>query len=463
MLNYFNFKPFHGQFLLTNDLGCYAFLEKQDFRSLLEGRLDPHSEVATVLRQKSFLVDGSMQAFVNGNDYRLREAKNYVFNATSLHIFVVTTACNMNCVYCQANNGTLKPTGFMDEETAEKAVDIALESPAKYLSFEFQGGEPLLNFRVIKHIVEYTEQRKMDKLIQYSVVSNLTLLTDEMISFFQKYQVCISTSLDGHALLHDYNRPYRDGTGTYADVLKAISRVKQAGLKVGAIQTTTRKSLHYAREIIDAYCDLGFHSVFLRPLTPLGCAKQLWRQIGYTPQEFTAFYETALQYILQKNQEGYTFQEGHASLLFSKILHGYPVNYMELRSPCGASIGQMAYYVNGDVFTCDEARMIFEMGNDSFRLGNVFTHRYMELMQSTACRTVCISSITESIPSCCDCVYQPYCGVCPVVNLALYNDLLPKTPRNYRCGVYSGILDTLFAIIQKAEKDTMQILESWYA
>ena len=132
----------------------------------------------------------------------------------------------------KANNGTVKPTGFMDEETAEKAVDIALESPAKYLSFEFQGGEPLLNFRVIKHIVEYTEQRKMDKLIQYSVVSNLTLLTDEMISFFQKYQVCISTSLDGHALLHDYNRPYRDGTGTYADVLKAISRVKQAGLKV---------------------------------------------------------------------------------------------------------------------------------------------------------------------------------------------------------------------------------------
>lgn len=463
MLNYFNFKPFHGQFLLTNDLGRYVFLDKQDFRALLEGKIDPQSEIMVALKEKAFLIDSSKQAFVNENDYRLREAKNYVFNATSLHIFVVTTACNMNCVYCQANNGSVKPKGFMDERIAEKAVDIALESPAKYLSFEFQGGEPLLNFPIIKHIIEYTEQRKKDKQIQYSVVSNLTLLTDAMISFFQEYQVHISTSLDGHAMLHDYNRPYRDGTGTHADVLKAIERVKQADLKVGAIETTTRESLQYVREIIDAYCDLGFHSVFLRPLTPLGCAKQIWNRIGYTPQEFTAFYRTAIEYILQKNKDGYAFQEGHASLLFSKVLHGYPVNYMELRSPCGASIGQMAYYANGDVFTCDEARMLYEMGNDAFKLGNVFTHRYRDLMQSSACRTTCISSITESIPSCCDCVYQPYCGVCPVVNLALYNDLLPKTPHNYRCGVYSGILDTLFAIIQKADENTMRILESWYA
>ena len=106
-------------------------------------------------------------------------------------------------------------------------------------------------------------------------------------------------------------------------------------------------------------------------------------------------------------------QEGHAATFFSKILHGYPVNYMELRSPCGATLGQMAYYTNGDVFTCDEGRMLYEMGNDAFRLGNVWENTYSQLVHSSTCRAVCLASITESIPGCCDCVYQPYCGVCP--------------------------------------------------
>jgi His-Xaa-Ser system radical SAM maturase HxsB len=370
----------------------------------------------------------------------------------------------MNCVYCQANNGITKPTDFMDQDTAQRAVDIALESPARHLSFEFQGGEPLLNFPIIQYIVEYAESKKGEKCIQYSVVSNLTLLTDEMIAFFREYDINVSTSLDGDAWLHNQNRPYRVGNnGTYQDVLSGANRLRDAGVCVGAIQTTTRASLSHAKDIINTYCENGFNSIFLRPLTPLGCASRKWEEIGYTAEEFSAFYKEALVYILEKNKQGFALQEGHAATLLSKILHGYPINHMELRSPCGAAIGQMAYYSNGDVFTCDEGRMLYEMGNDSFRLGNVNECRYAELVSSTVCRAVCLSSITESIPSCCDCVYQPYCGVCPVVNLALYRDLLPKTPKHYRCSIYSGILDTLFGLIQENDDTTMQIIESWYA
>ena len=90
----------------------------------------------------------------------------------------------MNCVYCQANNGKKNSTLFMTKEMAEKAVNIALSSPAESLSFEFQGGEPLLNFDVIKHIVSYTESVKGCKNVSYNVVTNLTLLTDEIIDFF---------------------------------------------------------------------------------------------------------------------------------------------------------------------------------------------------------------------------------------------------------------------------------------
>lgn len=464
MLNYFRFKKLNGQYLITNEFGRFAFLDKTQLRDLMAGQLPQGSDLWNHLEQERFVFSGSIPAFTAENTHRMRDSKNYLFGATSLHIFVVTTACNMRCVYCQANSGTGPTPGWMDRETAMRAVDVALQSPDLHLTFEFQGGEPLLNFPVIRTIVEYAESKRADKIIQYSVVSNLTLLTDEMISFFAQYRVGVSTSLDGPAWLHNVNRPYREQTaGTYADVISGVARLRAAGVQVGAIQTTTRNSLAHAREIVDSYCDNGFDLIFLRPLTPLGCANKEWAEIGYTPDEFNRFYQEALDYIIEKNRQGHRLQEGHAAIFFSKILHGYPVNYMELRSPCGAAVGQMAYYCNGDVFTCDEARMLYEMGNDAFRLGNVKEQQYTDLVSTPACRAICLSSITEAIPSCCDCVYQPYCGVCPVINLALYQDLMPKTPNHYRCSIYGGMLDTLFGWIQHSDTETLKLLESWYA
>ena len=154
-LNYFNFKKFGGKVLLTNDLGKYIFVSEGDFKKIIAKMVESGSELEKRLLEASMIYSDTDLDYSNLNMYDIREQKSHVNSATSLHIFVVTTSCNMSCVYCQANNGMTKPHLFMDKETAERAVDIALQSPEEYLSFEFQGGEPLLNFDVIKHIVKY--------------------------------------------------------------------------------------------------------------------------------------------------------------------------------------------------------------------------------------------------------------------------------------------------------------------
>ena len=461
MISHYNFKRFTADtYLLTNDLGDYCFLPVSEFEKLVFYRDKLSEQSIDALTASRILIDGSYHHFVDENVPYARDCKNYVFSSTSLHIFVVTTQCNHRCIYCQANNG--QPLyDVMDAATAERAVDIALQSPAMQLSFEMQGGEPLLNFPVIKRIVEYSEQKRGEKQVSFSVVTNLTLLTDEMIHFFCEHKVSISTSVDGDEVLHNANRPYANGKGSFHDVMRSVERARTAGLQIGAIQTTTRMSLPYATEIVDAYSHYGFSSIFVRPLTPLGCAKRRWKTIGYTEEEYVQFYREVFEAILKKCQRGQHIQENYATILLSNILQKYPANYMELRSPCGAGLGQMAYYTNGDVFTCDEGRMLFEMGNDSFRLGNVFNNSYHDLIKAPACRATCLASTTESVPSCCDCVYQPYCGLCPVINLALYGDLVPKEPNHYRCKINTGILDYLFALIQLNDDDTMNILYSW--
>ncbi|MEI3438353.1 MAG: SPASM domain-containing protein [Blautia sp.] len=86
--------------------------------------------------------------------------------------------------------------------------------------------------------------------------------------------------------------------------------------------------------------------------------------------------------MIELNKQGKNIVEGHAKMFLTKIFCHDAGNYMELRSPCGGSIGQLAYYYNGKIYSCDEARMLAEMGDDSFCLGNVFEDDYQSIMQS---------------------------------------------------------------------------------
>lgn len=461
MLNHFNFKTIdEGKILATNDFGQYVVLDIQDFNSLLSGSINRETELYDMLRNKHFLLEREDLLSEEILD-QMRNAKNYLFLPTSLHIFVVTNMCNANCVYCQARTKEHPTHGLMTKETGEKAVDIALQSPTDQLTFEFQGGEPLINFDTIKHIVEYSEENKKDKSIEYTIVSNLSLLTDEMAAFFKKYEFKVSTSVDGPMKLHDTNRPLLSNQSLFEKTKEGIQKIRAADIPVGAIETTTRYSMSFSQEIVQTYIELGFSSIFLRMLTPLGFAQEEWSKIGYTAEEYVDFYKSALEIIIEQCKNGVYICENTATIFLQKILNGHAVNYMELRSPCGATLGQLAYYYDGSIYTCDEARMISEAGDQTFKLGDVFNSRYTDLVNSKTCRAVCASSILETLPGCCDCVYMPYCGVCPVINYAIQGDPILQYAHGYRCKVYSGILDFLFEKLIKGDKETKEILCSW--
>ena len=461
MIAPFHFKKLKNRLLITNDLGQYDFLTPEEFEKFSNNRLEKEEPLYQRLEEERFVYDTSPEKFAEDIKMELRSGKSYLFSATSLHIFVVTNFCNGCCVYCQAQSKKENACKKMSFETAEKAVDLALQSPQRELTFEFQGGEPLSNFPVIRHIVEYAQKKakEKEKKVHYSIVSNLSLLTEEMLAFLKEHEISISTSLDGNHSVHASNRPLADGRDSYEVLREKLKLLEEQQVSYGAIQTTTRKSLSCSQEIVEEYVFLGMHNVFLRPLTPLGYALERWSEIGYTTEEFLDFYRKSLEYLLELNKDGTSIKEGHAVIFLTKIFDHYGVNYMELRSPCGAAIGQMAYYYDGNVFTCDEGRMLYEMGDASFKIGNVETDTYDTLINSRLCRMVCKCSILESLPKCCDCAYQPYCGTCPVLNYALEKDPVSRKSHSYRCRIYEGMLDILFELLM--EEDNREILRSW--
>ena len=457
-LNYFNFKEYEDKYLITNDLGRFSFLDKTEFEKLIKKEKLSEDKI-NELMLKRFIYDGSDEIFSINSSRELKKFKFERLLATNLHIFVVSKNCNFNCIYCQAGNLNQGEDYLMDKETAKKCVDMALQSPAGGLSFEFQGGEPLTNFDVIKYMIEYTEEIKDDRKIEYNVVSNLTLLTDDMIDFFAKHNVSVSTSLDGARKLQMINRPFAKGN-SYDDTLKNFKKIKDLNINLGAIQTTTKFSLDKYKEIIDEYVKNELSTVFLRPLTKLGKAGSNWERIGYTPEEFLNFYKKSLDYIIELNKKGINIKEGHSTIFLRKILKNESVNYMELRSPCGGAIGQLAYYYDGNVYTCDEGRMLAEMGDKSFYLGNVFENTYQELMETDCTKAMCVSSCLESLPYCHSCVYAPYCGTCPVLNLALDKSIFAKNPNEFRCKIYGGMLDIIFDYL-KNNNEILDIFNKW--
>ena len=458
-LNYFNFKKLQNKYLITNDLGKYEFLSFNDFDKLVNKKqLDEIIE--NKLIDKGFIFKDSAEVFSKYMCGYVRNQKEYLFQSTVLHIFVVTKNCNFNCVYCQAGNLSENCKLIMSKEIAKKAVDIALQSPSEKMTFEFQGGEPLLNYDIIKFIIEYTNEKKGEKQIDYCVVSNLTKINNEMIKFFKENNVAISTSIDGNRELQNINRPYAKHD-SYYETIKGLKLLKSNGLNVGAIQTTTRYSLDKYKEIVDEYIQLGFKNIFVRPLTQLGKADSSWEKIGYSAEEFIEFYKKILEYIIEKNKEGHEIAERHCDIFLRKILANAPLNYMELRSPCGGSIGQMAYYYDGNIYTCDEGRMLAEMGNQSFKIGNVNDDTYSDLINSNVTSAMCVSSCLECLNKCESCVYMPFCGTCPVVNLAQENNIFSRVPENYRCKIYKGMMEIIFGYLERDNREVIEIFEKW--
>lgn len=470
---FFRFKKLKNKYLLTNDAGDYTLLTSDEFNRLTTGKIKQKFPKKKELSDKCFLIDG---ANWEKQIEKYRQQKRYLFNGPNLHIIVVTTRCNYNCLYCQTSSQGADKGGFdMDPETARQTVDFIFNSPNKNIAIEFQGGEPLLNWPVVKSIIEYAKKKNEEfgKNLELRLVSNFSLMDNSKMKFLFKNGVTMCTSLDGPEKVNNKNRPFLSGN-SYQETTKWLEKAlkiyqqyerrkdKKYFAQPGALVTVSRYSFPRYKEIINEYVGRGLEVIFLRPLTPLGVARKAWPVIGYNAQEFADFYKKSLEYIFELDKKGKKIREYNATIIATKILSDRDPNYLEMRSPCGAGIGQLAYDYNGDIYTCDEGRMLGYMGDDLFKLGNVVKNSYNEIIESPVVKTMCLASETSSLPGCSSCVYQPYCGVCPIYNYATSGNIFCQQPTSARCQINKAIFDLIFGYLHNKKYNRIKkILEKW--
>lgn len=453
-----------GRYVLTNFAGEYVVLPKQTVVRLVRHELDMSSDVYEELASKHFVLGGDSDVALDLLAVKYRTKQSLLANFTSLFMYVVTLRCDHSCPYCQVSRQSVDRHAYdMKPEVADEAIDFMFRSPSRSIKVEFQGGEPLLNFPLISRVVEHVESRNESegRDLQFVIATNLAPLTDEMLAFCREHEILISTSLDGPRALHNLNRP-RPGGDSHQLAEQGIRRVREAlgHDRVSALMTTTAASLSAPAEIVDEYVRQGFSCIFLRPLSPYGFAVKTGLVRKYTVEEWLEFYRAALAHIIGLNLRGIPFREEYSSLILRKMLTPYPTGYVDLQSPAGIGIAGLVFNYDGEIYASDEARMLAETGDRRFRLGRLADDSFEDVMLSDALVDVLSETMTEGVPMCVDCGFQPYCGSDPVYHHATQGDAVGFKPSSDFCRRNMEVMRHLIRLLEDDEQ-AASVLQSW--
>jgi His-Xaa-Ser system radical SAM maturase HxsB len=454
------------QFIVSNLVGDMAMLSGDELRRLSALDLLPDDELYALAVEKMFIRRKGQRAPLQLLALRLRSRMSFLRSPTQLHILVVTLRCEHSCPYCQVSRRSADRERYdMSLETAMRAIEVALSSPSPHIKIEFQGGEPLLNFELITAVVPIARQRaeSTGKDVEFVITTNLALLNDEVLAFCKAEDVQLSTSLDGPADLHNRNQP-RPGKNSHELAVVGI-RKAQAVLgkeRIGALMTTTQASLGRVEEIVDEYLRLDLDGIFLRPLSPYGFAVKTKQFFKYDSRAWLDFYERGLRYVLKINKEGRYFPEFYAALLMRRMLSDRPTGYVDLRSPAGIGLGALVYNYDGKVFASDEGRMLAEMDDRTFELGDLASDNYSSLMLSDKLIDLVSQSLTQCAPQCSTCAFEPHCGADPVYHHATQRDAVGIKPLSEFCSRQKGIMTLLVRLLEESPEDAA-ILRRWAA
>ncbi len=326
------------------------------------GRHYDPQEVREARREIDQLIDDELLFSRDNFKEGYSPPKNRILKALCLHL---AHDCNLRCVYCFAGQGFYGgDSELMSFEVGKAALDFVIERSEgrKKLDIDFFGGEPLLNFGVLKQLVEYGYERgqKEGKELLFTVTTNAVLLNPDVEKYLRDNRICAVLSLDGVPEVHNKTRIFPNGEGSYDIVAGNISRYIQTAPDDNYYirGTFTHNNPNFTKDALHM-ADLGAKNISLEPV------------VG-KPDEKYALREEDLPYVCEE-------YENLARALLKRALNGEPVNFFHFNIDlnggpclprrlygCGAGYEYLAVAPNGDIYPCHQF-----VGQEDLRLGSV--------------------------------------------------------------------------------------------
>ena len=325
-----------------------------------------------------------------------KERSGDVVKALCLH---VAHTCNLNCAYCFASQGRFHgDRALMSFEVGKQALDylIAHSGTRRNLEVDFFGGEPLMNFDVVKGLVAYARsvEKEKGKNFRFTLTTNGMLIDDEVIDFANREMSNVVLSLDGRKTVHDRFRVDYAGRGSYETIVPKFQKLVEARGNRGYYMrgTFTHFNPDFTNDVFHM-ADLGFTELSMEPVVcapddPSALTKE---DIEIVKQE----YEKLAVDMLRRKKEGHPITFYHYML----DLEGGPCIYKRI-SGCGSGTEYMAVTPWGDLYPCHQF-----VGDEKYKLGNVW-----DGVINTALREEFRACNAYARPDCADCWAKLYCS-----------------------------------------------------
>ena len=211
-------------YLYDREMDSMVLISQDEATALMKGMVADAS--LSSLKNKGFCLPDQIQKIENSSTVTLQDNLDHNM---SYMILQVTQACNLRCEYCAYSGNyynRVHSSLYMTFDIAQKAVDFlfAHSYNQKELGIGFYGGEPLLNFSLIKKVIDYIEEYYPERIVKYNMTTNATLLTDSIVDFLVEKNFDLLFSLDGPKEIHNLHRKFSDGTGSYDKIIDNLQR-----------------------------------------------------------------------------------------------------------------------------------------------------------------------------------------------------------------------------------------------
>ena len=330
----------------------------------------------------------------------LEQVKNRapVVKALCLH---VAHDCNLKCRYCFAEEGEYHgKRSLMSAEVGKKAIDFIIANSGKRrnLEVDFFGGEPLMNFDVVKEIVEYgREQEKLhDKNFRFTITTNGILLDDEKQKYINENMHNVVLSLDGRKEVNDYMRPRAGGQGSYDIIVPKFQKLAESRNQTDYYLrgTFTHNNLDFSKDVFHIADDLGFKQVSVEPVVA-----EAAESYAITEDDLDTIFEEYEKLAEQLYIRHKTGEKDFNFFHFMVDLTGGPCIAKRL-SGCGSGTEYLAVTPEGDLYPCHQF-----VGQEEYKIGSVYTG-----IENTAIREEFANCNVYTKPDCKKCWAKFYCS-----------------------------------------------------
>lgn len=441
-----------NRLLFTNDAGDYFFSNQEFLKRFSDGSLTDDDVNFLKMNGHHPIENDELEeiSFQKRWFDRINQASeiNYV-------ILVPTLRCNLSCNYCQVSRAPENSKAFdWDTTTVERVKNFLSELTTRNIKIEFQGGEPLLRIDLLEEIRNFCRNHFQEP--QFVVCTNLQRVSGREWQFLESDDTYISTSLDPTPERHINQRTKSPELQREFECNLARAIETLGAEKVSALPTLNPNDLPDPESMINEYTRMGFKSIYLRRINFQGFARKSYKN-SFADEAWFDYFDRFVNAVVKWNDDkDDNIEEFYLANIIRRIVKGGYNGNVDLRNPNWVASDYIVIDYDGRLYPSDESRMITRIGQMDLSIGDVATGINVDKVEHLN-----NSVINFDDPDCCDCAFQPYCGLDIVDDISRYSRVDLPRGETYHCRWHKVLFHKAFGMIYSDDHRVQKTVAGW--